>query len=358
MLTGIRFFAAMHVVLYHNLYLIGENRKLIPAFILSFVKKGDTAVSFFFMLSGFILAYVYKDKLSNKQEKINYLITRIAKLYPLYFLAILLDIPRVSNYFFNTYPWHIALTKFLVSFVVSLAMIQSWIPNITPVWNAPAWSLSCEIFFYVCFIPLLLKILNFRHKLSGTLLCYFIPLFLYYFINSCSSFDFNIPFNNVMWRSLPLFRVSEFLIGIFLYGFALNKGTIFLLIAKYRSIIFWLSLIISFCITITVVKFPNEIYAQALLLPFFAFIILCSYFDDIYGGAILKSTTVVLLGNTSYAIYIFHQPLKYYFELFLSPNITTAILYVIGLIIISFLCYKYLEEPMRVRIKQMITTKN
>jgi len=69
-LTGIRFFAAFHVVLYHNLFLFGEEAiESIPSLIYSFIQKGEAAVSFFFILSGFILTYVYRDKLKTPKEK-------------------------------------------------------------------------------------------------------------------------------------------------------------------------------------------------------------------------------------------------------------------------------------------------
>ena len=92
-LTGFRFFAALHVVCFHNFYLFGELQNLLPRFWYIFVQTGESAVSFFFILSGFILTHVYKEKISTKNEKVTYFIARIAKLYPLYLLGLLLDAP-------------------------------------------------------------------------------------------------------------------------------------------------------------------------------------------------------------------------------------------------------------------------
>ena len=54
-LTSARFFAAFHIVLFHSWAMKGLTRA--PAWFQTFSSAGYVAVSFFFILSGFILIY-------------------------------------------------------------------------------------------------------------------------------------------------------------------------------------------------------------------------------------------------------------------------------------------------------------
>lgn len=110
-------------------------------------------VSFFYVLSGFILTYVYRD-MSNHSVR-RYYLTRIARLWPTHIVTLLaaaVFIPstdQVTN-------WYLALTA-------NLLLVHSWIP----IWGYPfsfnsvSWSLSVEVAFYIVF-PLLATTRHFR----------------------------------------------------------------------------------------------------------------------------------------------------------------------------------------------------
>src|SRR5262245_1529969 len=57
-LTSVRFLAALHVVVYH-FFLVFPSR--LPWLVAGVIGAGYTGVSFFFVLSGFVLAYNYLD---------------------------------------------------------------------------------------------------------------------------------------------------------------------------------------------------------------------------------------------------------------------------------------------------------
>lgn len=64
------------------------NRRLFRS---SFFKEGFVGVSFFFVLSGFIIAYNYQKKLSeSKMTKRSFWVARIARIYPLHVLTLLI----------------------------------------------------------------------------------------------------------------------------------------------------------------------------------------------------------------------------------------------------------------------------
>ena len=140
-LTGIRFFAAIYVVVGHELPWI-EKRVALPSFARNFLSNGYLAVCLFFLLSGFILAYTYSGITLSRRKRIEFWEARFARIYPVYLFSLLLALP---------FQFH-ALT--LKSSVAVLLMLQAWNPlhpELSGAWNYPAWSLSVEAFFYLCF---------------------------------------------------------------------------------------------------------------------------------------------------------------------------------------------------------------
>ena len=90
-LTSLRFIFAMMVFGAHC-YVIDNH------FDIHFFKEGFVGVSFFFMLSGFIIAYNYQKKFSeNKITKRTFWVARIARIYPLHWLTLLIAV-ALGNY--------------------------------------------------------------------------------------------------------------------------------------------------------------------------------------------------------------------------------------------------------------------
>ena len=341
LLTGIRFFAAFHVVLYHNFYLLNFKEGEVPQWIENFISKGEAAVSFFFILSGFILSYVYADKLESKQQVKKFYFNRIAKLYPLYFLAFCLDIPRVIPFFLESEALRSALVKIGISSVAHLTMIQSWHPRLTPVWNAPGWSLSCEFFFYLCFPFLIRPLSRLRFKGVFYALLYTVPIMLYFMVTRYKPALEESSIFLTFWRSFPLLRICEFMMGILLYNWSKDPSP---LIKRNRHAIFWLALGATFIIATMDINLPEKIYNGIVLAPLFSLVILCAYWDDIKGSIGLRNRLIEFLGLSSYALYILHQPLKNYL-LFGPIGFFYGVIYFIGTIGVSILAYKYFETP-------------
>src|SRR6187431_2133619 len=159
-LTSVRAFAALEVVLLHTLFELGGNEaRAIPATIAQLLTRGDFAVSFFFVLSGFILAYTYcDDKNELKTTPWTFWRARFARIYPLYFLGFLMDGPRVIPLFVGSAASLAgAVAKIGVAGLAYLTLLQAWHPRVTYTWNTPGWTLSVEAFFYAVF-PLLLRV--------------------------------------------------------------------------------------------------------------------------------------------------------------------------------------------------------
>lgn len=103
---------------------------------------GDYGVSFFFMLSGFVLANAYAGRDIRFGK---FLSGRLVKLYPVYLLTLVLAVALQPSRTFS-YP---------LAPVLDLLMLQSWVPNADIYFsgNAVAWFISSLLFCYVMFVP-------------------------------------------------------------------------------------------------------------------------------------------------------------------------------------------------------------
>ena len=141
-LTGLRFVAALAVVVIHSVRYSGGDFVQYSAF-------ATNAVAFFFVLSGFILTYVYHERLA-QVGVVKFYFARFARIWPLHVVC-LLAVIGVQQYYGRYYSILDGV------FASHLTMLQSWLPhqNLALQFNGPAWSISTEFGFYFAF-PVLL----------------------------------------------------------------------------------------------------------------------------------------------------------------------------------------------------------
>ena len=141
-LTGLRAIAALAVFAQHFMSIM--DCRVINGPI------GGIAVSFFFVLSGFILVYVYKDRLTSGTTR-KFYFTRFARIWPLNAVCLLLIVMMLPRHLPPTdLPWIRAFSHW--------ALLQSWYPvtHWIGCYNSVSWSISAEAFFYLLFPWLLL----------------------------------------------------------------------------------------------------------------------------------------------------------------------------------------------------------
>src|SRR5437016_3929734 len=152
-LAGIRFLAALHVVLYHHrddLFMAA-----VPGFARQVVNGGYVAVGLFFVLSGFILTYTYLGDQPDAIDFRPFWVARLARIYPVYLLSFVVGAPLYFRYSVATVtPLGDAIGMAAGALGTVLSMTLAWSPatvRLVASWNLPAWSLSAEAFFYVLF---------------------------------------------------------------------------------------------------------------------------------------------------------------------------------------------------------------
>ncbi|MEG2126042.1 MAG: acyltransferase [Bacteroides sp.] len=190
-LQSFRFIFAILIFLHHSA--------------VNFQAGGSCGVSFFMILSGFVMTAGYAQKVT--EPVFNYksfLLNRLFRLYPLHLLCLFVFIAlQFSSLNYIGY----------FKLVPNLLLLQSWIPGMNYYFsgNAVSWCLSDMIFFYAMF-PLLIRGYQ---KLNNKLLIWtLLSLGAFYFI-----ILFSIPesyVHRILYIS-PLFRLLDFIIGILLY---------------------------------------------------------------------------------------------------------------------------------------------
>lgn len=148
-LTSLRFIAALIVFFSHARYLgLFGDPGTASAFEWLF-RQGPISVSFFFVLSGFILAWSARPNDTTP----GFWRRRFFKIYPnhvLTFLAALLILVTVTTPAVSGEHW-----------LVNLFLVQSWTPSmdVFSSVNPITWTLSCEVLFYFLF-PFLYRLVN------------------------------------------------------------------------------------------------------------------------------------------------------------------------------------------------------
>nr|WP_315380870.1 acyltransferase [uncultured Sphingomonas sp.] len=170
-LTSARGVAAWWVVLYHLRGALAD----LPAAAQALVAKGYLAVDFFFLLSGFVLAFGYGERLhgGGRPAILDFLRRRIARIWPLHaamlgvalLLALLL---RTTGHATQQFP--------LAELPVHLLLVQAWGFTNPLCWNDPAWSISCELMAYLLF-PLWVVTIDWRRRRAVTLIAILAALF-------------------------------------------------------------------------------------------------------------------------------------------------------------------------------------
>jgi len=111
------------------------------------VNAGYASVSFFILLSGFVLAYNYAGRArTGELDRVRFWKARFTRLYPIYLLSLLLSLGTLGN----EYATH-THGMFWAGVALTPLLLQGWIPEIATFLNTPAWTMSAESFYYVLF---------------------------------------------------------------------------------------------------------------------------------------------------------------------------------------------------------------
>ena len=340
-LTSVRFFAAVHVALYHLVRPFARWGIFAAA-----MSVGYTGVSFFFFLSGFILTYAHAAEYERGRGNIRkFFFARFARVYPVYLVSTLFAAFVYADQFHS----HIHI----VAFVADILLLQSWSMRMINFFNASAWTLSCEAFFYLVFPFVLLRI---RPRTRGSAhawialfytLAIAAPLVLWRLYPDASwteTFD-RVPGLDTVFliNRLPIFALPEFLAGMSVAWLFLRfrpSPKAAALCAVTGSGLLVLALFFAD-------HLPYVVLHNGLLIPIYVLLLLGLAEDNVL-SRLLSGPFLVLLGESSYALYLIHIIFNSFALRFgYDQSLPEAAVNLFLVTCLAMLMHLYVERPCR-----------
>ena len=338
----LRFFTALSVLLYHYQHFfepyssfskinIIDNKFVQPfyTFLEIFYNYGDYGVPMFWAISGFVFAFVYLDK----QKKISgkkFFINRFSRLYPLHFATLMIvTLLQIINYELLG-NFQIYQLNDIYHFFLNLFFISAWGFEKGYSFNGPIWSVSVELIIYILFFISII-FLN-KYKIKCALVIYLLLL-----IADKTEIDGGDP------SVIALFVDC---------GKLFFSGTlVFFIYEKVNKKLYLLPLSVILILFSFVGNFKIFLFFPSILLLFVALeIFIHENFKKIFE----------FFGNLTYAMYLIHIPVQIliitifgyfniYSEIFISGYF--FVFYIILMMILSFLCFKFYEKPLFLKIR-------
>jgi peptidoglycan/LPS O-acetylase OafA/YrhL len=298
-LTGLRCFAALNIVFFHF-----SNPKWFGPFA-PIVDNGFTSVSFFLLMSGYILAYNYSDRAAAGQlSKRGFWIARFSRLYPIYVFALLLSLGMLwQEWGARTHG------QFALGVVLTPLLLQGWHPLLATFWNTPAWTMCTEAFFYLIFPAVVVWK---RPKRLWPLLGVMLGLWvlgmvlpgLYLWL--CPDGDMHPGrYTDGFWMRALKFSPPPH-VPSFLFGIALADLDAMIPRANWRRLVFGILGVVGlYVILYNGDRMPYPLMHDGLLMPLFGLAILGlaghNLITKFFGLA-----PFVAIGQSSYCLYLLH----------------------------------------------------
>ena len=297
-LTGLRCFAALNIVFFHfsNPDWFGP---LSPV-----VNAGYLSVSFFIMLSGFVLAYNYAGRARRGElDKVRFWKARLTRLYPVYLLSLVLGFQTFLGE--RTAHTH---AMFWLGTILTPLLLQGWIPEIATFGNTPAWTMSAEASYYLIFPWLAAfrkpeRLIGHLWRLGGLWILGMIPGILYFHYNPDGIVHVD-RFSAAPWlqalKFTPLPHLPSFAFGVLLAG--LDEY-----IERDSHLRFWLGLFgfAGIYLILQSGAVPYAIIHDGFLMPLFGCLILGLAGHNPL-SRLFGFPGFVFIGESSYCLYLMH----------------------------------------------------
>lgn len=364
-LEALRGIAALLVALFHSNFIAGSPNNLI--------QQGTIFVDFFFILSGFVLFFAYFEKIQKGLNFKFFITLRFGRVYPLHLFMLIVWLPVILAKAYAYYQLGVGHNdpfthNNIATFISNVLLINSLGLHSDISWNYPAWSISVEFFTYIIFFLYASK-LPYANKPISLLLMSILSYGILYQVSDDTllrTFDYGI-----------LRCCGGFFLGAFL--FTLTQKKQYQLSNLSASIFELLSIIlVIYLVNQSGLSKPNQ------LMAFAAFSVMIYLFTIQEKGIVsyfLGTRLMQLLGTLSYSIYMVHalvfailgalwqvvlkMPVAYIEkEGETVKQLDTAyadLINIIALIIVvmlSYLTYRFIEEPWRDKFRRLATKQN
>ncbi|MFZ4796230.1 MAG: acyltransferase family protein [Bacteroidia bacterium] len=343
-LTGLRFIAALFVMLQHLNDQCVSIHLILPFNKTFLFHSGQEGVYVFFVLSGYLIykRYSFPNNSFKISEYKPYLINRFARIYPLFLLVFILGIILVFavdvKSFKNLLPF---IPLYLIGFsnVVPLFDLSFIGPLLS------LWTIGTELQFYFLF-PFLVKTIK-----SKGIFIIWVGLFVFYFlsfINGTTNFFHFLRFDYFFAGVLAAYYSNK---SVLIVAQKLLKVIFLRINYFFKLVLFWFT----FCVFIIIPFYISIlVFRETLLLFSIPIFIIILGFDIRF--PFLNSKITIMLGSISYGLYVYHPiisyPLRKFFLMgWFSDNMTNnqllliySVLLFVSTVIISYISFVFFEN--------------
>lgn len=327
-------FAAALVVLFHHLLLA------IPGVVgvLALAQAGYVGVTFFFVLSGFVLTYSW-----TSTRMVDFYVKRAARIFPVHLLTAL---AMAAVLWRGGVNWPVL--------PVNLALAQAWSPDpaVHLSFVGASWSLSCEVFFYACF-PLLYVVLSrCLHPVRWAFGIVGVALGAGLLLSG------GRPVVGEYLYHLPLFRLTDFAVGILLC-LAVRRGWR----VRVRPTAWVMLVVVGYVSVLSVQSLMHSgaekswLNSLVMVLPFGLLIASVAGREIDGGDSLVRSRAAVALGQWSFALYMVHGVVlaalfDHVHDLQGAAAIVVAGAIVALVVTLSWLMYALYERPVESAVRR------
>ncbi|MEV7595572.1 acyltransferase [Streptomyces sp. NPDC089922] len=353
-LTGLRFFAALSVFFFHSSLTdspIPPNAPINPFadagiadwFSTAFGKAGYLGVSFFFVLSGFVLAWAAKPG----EPVTAFLRRRLLKIYPNHLVVFAAAMLLFAG----------SAVTGVADWLPNLLLIHTWWPQPTVNLsvNPPSWSLGSELLFYMLFPALIVPIRRLRGRTalwgwSAAMIAGMVAVQLIatHFVPDTPKSTITPISGMQFWFGylLPAGRLFEFVLGILLARIVLAG-------LWPRRVGFGVSLALTVLGYAAALVAPFQYgFVVATIIPVAALIGATAHADVQGRETFLRSRPMVWLGEVSFGFYLVQGVTIFYLRSLLGEHtygVPVALLVIAGFFAASllggWLLYRFVEMP-------------
>ena len=342
-LDAVRGFAALSVVIFHWQFWGRSAPSAGPSLIESlgntffnfFYQCGVSAVGLFFVLSGFVFYWLFRDAIETKRlDGRAFVVDRFSRLYPLFFATLLWTWAGHNLYaWMNQGPsWNPGANNFN-GFLQQLLVVPLWFTSRVVGFNLPSWTLPLEALMYtIFFLTARLRVLHLVGTSVLLLLAGAANLLAPDISYAMTSF-FMGGLCYLAWEQIP--------------GVKLERPLRILLAVSWPLALVFGAGVIN--LATTRLAFLDHYYAIYILYP--ATVLYLAVLERRTGPVAPRWSW---FGDATYSMYLLHYPLMlttaivfraagWNFELLRSPLALTVFVFIV--VLLSVFCYRLFERP-------------
>jgi len=359
-LDGLRGVASVLVIVFHVLETFTGGNKFAQI-----INHGYLAVDFFFLLSGFVVAYAYDDRWG-KMTAWDFYKRRLVRLQPMVIMGSIIgaalfyfQISPAFPYIAGTPFWEVLVIMLIGATLIPVPIsmdIRGW-QEMHPL-NGPAWSLFFEYIANILYAVLV-------RRFSKIVLSVFVTLAAFMLI------QYLVTSKNGDLIGGWSLNSEQLYIGFTRVLFPFFGGVLLCRIGKLirvKNAFWWSSLLIIIMLSIPRIGdehhvWMNGIYESLCLIIVFPLIVSIGAGGELHSARSEKICN--FLGEISYPLYITHYPLIYLFTAWVVNNkvplgingLLMGLLVVITSLVIAYLSLRFYDKPVREWLRKKVLVK-